>query len=350
MIITSVQAQYDNLGDAVIRSTLVRWLAGIAESAEDQVVAVTGDAPREYLEVMDLPERVQQVTSVRDALVLNRARRLDLVFAPGEQALDAGAREWPKTLANLALSSIVRLRGGTVSKVGRGYRGDGGVLSAIERAQTAVSNVTWVRDVGAVDRFPRTKLMPDIALASAQLGPAPGYPTRGGIAVSLRSDRSHNLGGLKAALGVAARRITVCAQVERDLGCTTELAAWLGADDLGWASTMARQLAAVNSLYTSSDLVVSDRLHVLLFALRAGAVPVGIETGAHSKLSRQLTALGLGHLVTSYDGVDGLLGRLRENLEAERANCVAAVSAAEARLERVQRDLATLILGSRRRA
>jgi hypothetical protein len=352
VIIASAQAQFDNLGDVIIRRNFIHWLAEM-----DEVLTLVGAAPPSYVEALMLPANAIPFTSLRDAariLGLGRLRGSSMAFAPGEHSLVTQPSLVAKAVANLLLTGAVRAGGGRVVKIGRGYRGEGQALRVLERLQVALSNGTWVRDTEAVGIFPRASLMPDIALASDLLDPRrrvdegetwPGE--RMSVSVSLRNDRSSRAEDFVDATALIVERTglapVVVSQVRRDEPTSSSLAESLGGRHVEWKGSYVEQLERVARAYATSQFVVSDRLHVLLFALLRGAVPVGLETGKDRKLSRQLGGLGLGGLVTESGNWKELVSRVSDDpaaaLETSRRSLRGATERLDAVKEEVRRAL-----------
>ncbi len=333
--IVSVQAQYDNLGDMVIRSEVVRWVANGGTP-----IAVAGKAPRSYVDGLNLPKNVIVVRSIVAALLRRRSSRLHLIFAPGEQSLEGGPKDWVKAMLNLALAGFVKAQRGVVVKVGKGYKGRGRVLTALERALVRLSDRTLVRDQGARELFPSAELMPDIALSSPLLEPSNEPAHRKHVAISLRDDRLHPDVAVAAVAKLVPDLTPVfVVQVQRDETIAQDMSSRMGAELVAWEGPMAAQLERVKSVYARAEYTVSDRLHSILFALRSGSIPIAVETGSHNKLRRQLAALGLERFVINgwdVDAIRSLLGEDRESLHAESA---AALIAAQARLDEVRMSI-----------
>ncbi|GAA1421043.1 polysaccharide pyruvyl transferase family protein [Agrococcus citreus] len=331
MIIISVQAQYDNLGDVIIRAEMLQWLAPIAH-----VAAIVGEAPDDYLEALQAPPNVTFVRSLGDALRLARelGERASLVFSPGEQHLDLGVREWPRAAANLALAHAIKLRGGRVLKIGRGYRGEQTVLKQLEAGLVRASHLTLVRDQAATHMFPRAQWIPDVALASDRFGRDNGDHPRGLVSVSLRVDRAHPRELVQRTVDAAGLDPRFVVQVRRDDAVADSL-------DLGssttWSGSLVTQLPLVADAYTRSRYVVSDRLHSLLFGLLCGAIPIGIETGNFGKLERQLYPLGLGGQVMRGWSDDRLPALIAGPYEPMQAISTGALEQARLRLLEARR-------------
>lgn len=334
-----MQAQYDNLGDMVIRSEIARWV-----SQGGTPLVVTGNAPAGYLEGLELPSGSITVRSIREALSTGRGEVVDLIFAPGEQALDHGPGEWVKATANLALASLIRARRGIVLKVGKGYKGRGRVLTALERALIRVSTRTFVRDRAAASLFPSARLMPDIALSSPLLDGDNSDEPRTKIAFSLRSDRRHPKTVLtevsRAAMPLSPM---IVVQVERDQEFAESLASGQAIDVVAWHGTMREQLLRVKAAYFESEFIVSDRLHSLLFGLRCGAIPIGVETGNNEKLRRQLGVIGLDHLVVDGWDVSAIAAIMSTDRARLRSEADAAVETAQRQLREVQSQVTDLL-------
>ncbi|WP_315095715.1 hypothetical protein [uncultured Cellulomonas sp.] len=345
MILVSAKAQEDNLGDVIIREAHVDWLSGVGAP----VVSSRG-VSESYMAVFDLPPgAATQNREIQLLWSLVRRRRSVLVFAPGEQLLADTPGGLAKVVVNLIASGLVRLRGGAVIKVGRGYRGAGRIAVALERLQLRLCTAAWSRDSAAPSMFPGMNLMPDIALASSHLaGPVyPGIERRGSFAFALRSDRAHYrqqfTAVLEACRSASSATPLGVVQVGRDETLVSGLADDLDTEPLNWRGDHLNQLRRVVDAYDRSSFVVSDRLHVLLFAARRGCVPIGYESGSSDKLRKQLRTIGLDHLVLDPEGAPERASEIIANIELHRSEVMAAVETARASLDRVRDEVSAIV-------
>lgn len=300
MILCSVKAQFDNLGDLVIRRNLVHWLEGL-----DDVRVVVGDAPESYVRALEIPESFRTYRGMSQALMgVPRLRSMNIAFAPGEQIIEDRPDVLKVAAANLALTALAKASRGSVVKVGRGFRGHGPSALALERLAASMSDRVLVRDLEGLRLVQGTRLMPDIALWGGISTVDPALPRsegRSGVGFSFRSDSRVHVSMLseyvKSVAILDQGPILSVTQVSRDGETNSACAELLRCERIDFHADHGEQLVRVERAYNSLRFVVSDRLHVLLFGLIAGVFPIGVETGANRKLARQLGAIGLGDLV-----------------------------------------------------
>lgn len=283
--VMSIMAQDDNLGDIEIRQRLFSCVA--ATGAE--MLVYRGTASDSYIDAFDDADRTQWFeSSVRlQTQVLSRllrGHRIHFLMAPGPSRFTSSPRAILKSLANLANMVLARLSGGTVHIVGRAYRGNG-LTRAIEVLALRLANTATVRDRLSSELVSgRASAMPDLAfMGCPQLGGA-----RDRIAISVREEPDLDESAFEAPVAAArdlGLKPVFVTQVKRDNPWMSRMARAHGAELLEWdGATHRAQRDAVEKLYRSSALVLSNRLHGLIMGAMAGAYPVPIVSGGNTKL------------------------------------------------------------------
>lgn len=284
--------QYDNIGDIVLRRPLLSALRPLGP-----LHVYLGDAPPGYAEALALDERDHVYRSysrwywalLRSAL-LGRAH---YVFKPGEiQLTVVGMKEHVGMLPGLA---AVRLSGGRVLRLGSGARGPGRVGAALMTPSIALSHLTIWRDAKTRTWLHGGDVMPDLAFVTEP----PGEPEpRALLTVSMRGDRPEpDADFFDTVLALATDRgltLVAVTQVGRDAERTALLAQRLASSADDWdGGDHRKQEAALHATYRRSEVVVSDRLHVLIAAAVDGAIPLALLTAASDKIDRHFIAAGL---------------------------------------------------------
>lgn len=299
-VFVSARAQQDNLGDVVLRRTLVAWL----EVPGVELHVLLGSS-RAYNDALSLPPTARGHLSNRrwmSTLLRSLVRsRVVLVYAPGPQDLDLRDGGWRHAGVNLVVSAMVRACGGAVAKVGRGYTGTSRLGTAVERTVLRSCSLATVRDRSSVGRVrPATVVLaPDLAL-SAVNRVAPGEERRHDrAALSFRADAGLSVADIRGCIdAVRSSGYTpvLVTQVQRDDVLHAQLAEELGCARVGWESDTdhTAQLARVLDAYAGAAVVVTNRLHSAIFAMNTGAVPVIYAADAHPKAARTLAAVGMG--------------------------------------------------------
>jgi hypothetical protein len=140
----------------------------------------------------------------------------------------------------------------------------------------------------------RTEVLPDISLGDP---PVLDDNTRDTVVLCPRVGRDwpdSELIRLADGIGSAGLRPLLVTQVRFDDEWHAALSSRLGIEHLEWgARSSADQLARVEAAHRRSVLTVSDRLHGLLFGVRAGSAPVPWIRGDDDKLAPSLDAAGL---------------------------------------------------------
>lgn len=284
-IFGSLSAQHDNLGDIAIRQLFFKAFA----DAGNRLVLLTHKMPPTYIDMFDLGENVQYVSSpIKFQLQLIRRAlmgRAHLVYAPGPHSLIDSPQALVKTAVMLANSILIRATGGVIQTAGRAVRGKGQLASAMERGLVALMANYVVRD-STSESVVGLKLVqaPDLALGRFSYGDT----IRPHVSCSFRSDTpvdSSTFGQLVKQFKGAGYELVLVSQVRRDDLQHEKLAREFGLKTLLWGTkSHAEQQIVVDKMYKSSYAVVSNRLHGLIFGIAAGAIPVEYRIGQSDKI------------------------------------------------------------------
>lgn len=291
-VFMSVSAQYDNLGDIVIRDAAVALLSGSGR----KFFIYSGVMPEDYLQAFTFPEGTKLTNSKKEfASGLLRSvfsRHADLVFAPGPLVLRNDAKTVLKSFARLGLTALVRMFGGKVYALGIGWAGRNRFAEPIERLRVRISNRYICRDTASVNLLGnKVELLPDLGFYRFQTQPD---RERRIVAISLRYDKSWPEAFMARLLDSCRSKglePVFLTQVARDHTQHERLANSFDARHIGWADGVAghrNQLTKVNEIYAQSSAVVSDRLHALVLGMNNGARPVALIQGKGQKLRSTL--------------------------------------------------------------
>ncbi|MDV7132532.1 polysaccharide pyruvyl transferase family protein [Williamsia muralis] len=310
----SISAAEGNLGDIAIRREVIDQLRKIGL----RPVIYSGSMGRDYVEAFEF-HSAEMITRSGPVFIRNllaeiaSARRPVVVMAPGPVQVGASLQSALKHMLLFVLLLSVRVTGGKVIIVGRSVDVKRSFALPIERLLAAASNLYVARDsrtrsiLGA-----QTLVFPDYALRQYGQSPdsvATSFGQRSLMVVSLRHDRilDNDIGVLTALKTRAAQcgyKLVFTAQVREDSAANRRLAELLSVDFVDWPEHRPHSdhEARVLELYSEATVVVSDRLHALLFAVRAGAVPVIQYRQGFTKLSDALAHLfDVQHIQTPKD-------------------------------------------------
>jgi hypothetical protein len=288
-----VVAQHQNLGDVVIRREMIKYLSGCG-----QVHVLGGDSPTDYISALALPadrrvyrSRMAWLGCLVWSALVGRAL---LAYSPGPQSLRDRPREIVGEISRLALTCSMRMLGVSVVRLGRSFEGNGRVMRRIVRLHSRALALSVSRDSRLELPGPRSISLPDLAVAagSRELEFGGTY-----LSVSLRYDRSVDLPAFAASIQRLAAELDlkplVVTQVTFDVARNAHLAALLESDHVGAEGNTSERLESVSRAYRESALVLSDRLHALIFGLTHGAIPWHLETGSGAKLRASLDEIGV---------------------------------------------------------
>ncbi|QDE35753.1 polysaccharide pyruvyl transferase family protein [Microbacterium foliorum] len=285
-----------NIGDALIRRETLAWAMGTS----DELVAYTGDAPDVWLTQLGLPGDALVLRTKKSVprwlrLLVLAPRRPVLVFEAGEIPLDRG--NGLRELVFLVETLIVRVKGGVVVRPPRGIRAPSQPALAIHRLAARLSQVTLWRDESTLATARCGRLAPDIGFSA---GARPGLPwgERSELLVSLRGARplpdAEWLSAVRETAERAGLAIRTVVQVREDESRARELAQLLGGEFEPWGDTdPLAQEERLRHRYDAAQIVISDRMHVLVLAALSGAVPLELVPRPTMKITKAFEAIGL---------------------------------------------------------
>jgi len=288
----SIAAQSDNLGDVDIRKRVAEWIT----SAGGPMTVFVGTMPSGYVECFRLPAHARLVSrpAVFQWLLMRSVvrRRAALIFAPGPLVLGKTVKSALKSLVNLANVRAVGLSGGPVLAVGRAFRGSGRLTRAIDCRSIPKFDLFVVRDTSSAQALGiPLRDGPDLAFE----GPVrePGGTRGRSVVISLRADREINaesLGRSVAHLKRLGWEPIFISQVRRDDSQHEQLAQRFDCRAILWRDrSHVDQFALIEKEYSSAHAVVTNRLHALIFGLRAGCLGVAVVDGGSNKLTATMS-------------------------------------------------------------
>ncbi|MGL4340277.1 MAG: polysaccharide pyruvyl transferase family protein [Rhodoglobus sp.] len=336
--------QYDNIGDIILRRQLIDWLRPLG-----QLHIYLGPSPDGYSEGLGVTDGDITYRSFSSWYRAGLARALrgntSYVFKPGEIQLTlVGMKEH---IAMIPLALLVRLRRGGVLRVGVGSRNFARIPRLLMQPSIALSQLTRWRDPRTA-AYLRGAGMPDLAFGEGSSSVDRPH-NRKVLVVEMRADRPYPSKNWITAVKTFAERnqlqIWAVAQVLRDREHSRRLAEDLGGVLLDWDGTShAAQEASLRELYTKANVVVSDRLHVLVTAFTEGAVPVAPLVDASDKIERHFRAAGIEGIAFPTESLDSQqITAAIAAVEQRRDELFAALASARNELEQVRREVTAVV-------
>nr|WP_241740253.1 MULTISPECIES: hypothetical protein [Microbacterium] len=221
--------------------------------------------------------------------------------------------------------------GGALIFAGIGIKSVGALKDVVfDSVMRRASVMSW-RDQGSRDAAGFGDFAPDWAYSLG--APVEAWTPAGErplLSVTLRFDRPWPgdawLSAVRAFAATTGTRVVTVAQVARDAPRAVRLAEALGGDYLMPPSMRHIDLDAhVRTVFGQSLAVISDRAHGLIIGATEGAYPIGSGSDPQ-KISRLLTAAGLGGLVGRYDE----FAEFADRFEAHVSSLSPAIRAARA--------------------
>lgn len=357
------RGQYENIGDIILRRPLLNW----ARDSGTLHVYV-GNSPDGYdagLGVRRGDVVYRSLSKWYGALVRSALKgTANSIYKPGEiQLTIVGMKEH---IVMLPAAALVRLRGGTVSRIGVGTRNFSAVPRAIMWPSNALSSYSRWRDDRTAAYLGFGGAMPDLGFAEgmtdAELEDAIEDDSRDVLVLSLRDDTEvaprpypsrEWLDGVSAFAREEGLDIWVVTQVSVDSERSRQLAQDLGAELLDWPALggHAEQEDRLRTLYRRTRVAASDRLHVIIAAFTEGAAPVGLQLDDSDKVARHFATIGIDDVTINTTGMPAsVLAAHLKRIAARRESMLEKLIAARARLAGVRSDLSRLLTRSKTKA
>lgn len=291
-IMVVLTGAYGNIGDGVIRRRIFGWVRDLGP-----IHAYVGNATDDWVEQLGLSsdDRVyksaEKFAWMRQSLSVKAPAAL--VLDPGEVPLDRKALI-PEIIFTL-LTFVVRLRGGVVVRPPRGVGETSRVTKTVHQAGVASSQVSLWRNQKSFNLIKRGELCPDTAFQEDYTSKS--EDARTDLVVSLRGARPYPsdkwFDAIRAIQATYGLRLVVASQVRDDEDRSQKLADALGAEHIAWGeATDLEHEEILRSRYHNAKIVVSDRLHVLILAALAGALPLEIVDNPKDKIAVHFAQIG----------------------------------------------------------
>ncbi|MET3932809.1 polysaccharide pyruvyl transferase family protein [Arthrobacter sp. OAP107] len=289
---------YGNIGDAVIRRRVLNWVRDLGE-----IHAYVGNAPGGWIEQMGFEpdDRVYSAASSFSwmKLVFAPRRPKALVFDPGEISLARNSIR--SELLTLALTFLVRMRGGVVVRPPRGISQSSGLGLFVHRLGARFAKINLWRTQRSFDIVGDGSVVPDTAFQEPFV---PGLPwdQRRTLVISMRGKRKFPSDAWFSSMDLLAQDhgycVVVLSQVREDEERSREIAERLKGRHLEWGSRSdLDHERLVRGVYSESAVVISDRLHVLVLAAVAGCIPIEVSDSPRTKVSEHFAQIGVHNMV-----------------------------------------------------
>lgn len=339
-LFASIDAQYENYGDLLIRRLL------LAEFSQHQKVVLDSGAPSWWAPAVLEGESARLQPSVQWLFHVLGARKGDvLALSPG--AFPLSRKQIPREAVQLLLALWLWVRGARVARFQRSIPSQSSRAARLLHSLACrASEICLWRDDASAKLVGVGTVAPDMALLWRP--DTPSCSDKRSLVISLRGDRREQLSagdlGSLADLALGLDLEIVCvSQVERDNAQADYLASVLPTKQtFTWhPEESIRREVQLLEIYGESSIVVSDRLHVLLIGAISGAVPVCVKPRDNPKITGAFAAAGI-HLLDHAE----LLAAVQSSadLAAYRARTAEQIDSASTQLklemERVKLDLA----------
>lgn len=298
---------YGNLGDAVIRRRALEWARPYGN-----IHAYVSNAPDGWIQEVGLSdEDVLYDASGKGKWILKAIFDKSVValfLDPGQVPL--GRKHIPSESALLLVSLFLRMRGALIVRPPRSVSVSSQLCLLIHRLGCRLSDVVLWRTEQSMSIVKVGELSPDIAFAEPRTSGVP-WEERKLLVVSMRGKRAfpsaswfESVAGIATAAGLDIRVVT---QVREDESRSREIAEKLGAQLHRWEDIDdVEHEVRIRQLYQSTAFAISDRLHVLILATMAGAVPLELSDHPVPKVMDTFSQVGLDEVVFDTSSGDPL--------------------------------------------
>lgn len=335
----SLQTQFENLGDCIINELVIRELARHA-----RMKIIQRRAPSWLLERLRALPEVEIYASKRQwfgDLFRRMALRSPVVFAfkPGHYLSSSKAKSLAYSAALVAFCGLCRMQGGKVIRSGVSLDRFGAIQSRLQAVLGRLHTSYGVRDQASLD-YARSlgavsaHYSPDMAFLLADSEATSGLigsklitaeVARPKLSLSFRRQgllkESSYVERLAEVIGGSSKDHSLTPVVVEQVTFDHELAQTLAAHLSSPVVRFEQSEESVRGIfanYAESRVVVSNRLHSLLFGWTAGAIPIPlVENSPHSKIVELFKHLNLTDLLHFSDDLKHLPAHISNVLSDE---------------------------------
>jgi hypothetical protein len=320
LILFSLATQFENLGDCVINEILIKKL-----SERSKVVVLTGGAPKWLLTRLAGIDSItlcsQWFAFAISPLQHRRSSgRRVLFFKPGHFAARSGPRALARLAALYVLCTFLRWRKWSLARIGVSVEECSWLESWIQARLGRLYSFYGVRDLQSCQQAAKWGIRsaayaPDLAFL-LESPSAYARHQRAHLALAFRERKwmTENLASrlARAISGMRAQGLQpiIVNQVSRDGPLAKAIQAELKCELVSFSQTP-ESVACVFTAYESSVMVISNRLHSLLFGWSRGAIPLALVCLQEDrKIIDLFKHLGLETLLWPADKQTGLAERI----------------------------------------
>lgn len=335
----SLQTQFENLGDCIINELVIRELA-----RHSRLKVIQRRAPTWLLDRLRALPEVEIYASKRQwfgDLIRRMAVRSPIVFAfkPGHYLSSSKAKSLAYSAALVAFCGLCRIQGGKVIRSGVSLDRFGALQSRLQSVLGRLHTSYGVRDQASLD-YARSlgavaaHYSPDMAFLLADAEATSGLIGSKLITADVERPKlslSFRKQGLMKEISHVEKLAEVIADSSSEHGLSPVVVEQV-TFDRELAQVLSTQLKCsvvrfeqteqsvrgIFANYASSRVVVSNRLHSLLFGWTAGAIPIPlVENSPHSKIVELFKHLNLAELLHFSDDLKQLPDHIRYVLKDE---------------------------------
>lgn len=328
-------------------------LDGLAPTSRRHVLV--GAASDAYIKALGLRDDDVTYSSRRawQSVAFRLALRGKAAYVSNAGEIQLNPRRLRINRVDRLLVALIRARGGVAISTGLGIRRPDGKRSPVLTSLTRACHISTWRDEPSRAFAEAGVVRPDWAFALGSTSSELMGGDRSSLVVSMRGDTASPSASWIECVAAVARELSldvrVVSQVERDVSRGRELADRLGAAVQPWRG--GDHLAAENELreiYRGARVVISDRLHVLIFAATEGAVPLYIPNVGSAKIPRTMATADLDGYRADADDVASALSAAVD-LAGRQEQVLQRVEAARAELSELSRSMNELLESAGRR-
>jgi polysaccharide pyruvyl transferase WcaK-like protein len=320
LILFSLATQFENLGDCVINEIVIKKL-----SERSKVVVLTGGAPKWLLTRLAGIDSITLCSqwfafAISPLQHPRSSGRRVLFFKPGHFAARSGPRALSRLAAVYVLCAFLRWRKWSIARIGVSVEAGSWLESQVQARLGRLFSFYGVRDLQSRQQAAQWGIRsaayaPDLAFLLQGPSSCTQHQRRH-LALSFRNRKwmKMNFGArlARAIGGVRSRGLEplLVDQVLHDGLLAQEMQAKLRCDLVSFRQTT-ESAASVFAAYESSVLVVSNRLHSLLFGWSRGTIPLALVCPQEDKKIIELfKSLGLEMLLWPAEKLDRLEERI----------------------------------------
>ncbi|MCK5028112.1 MAG: polysaccharide pyruvyl transferase family protein [Bacteroidales bacterium] len=344
-IFIPVVGQFTNVGDIIHRRVLLSWIQNKGE-----LHVFVGNAPDSFiksLQLYDSSHIYRNLIKWLWAIIKSFGQKSVFIFNPGE--INLRRQRLIGELALIPFILMIKISRGKLLRIGIAAKKTQTSLKWLWKIIFRFSNKIYWRTYTSKEYFKLGTVIPDLAFYDEDI--KENKKKNNHITISMRFDCPYPVKKWFEVIKNTAKRnkvdIIVVSQVRMDNDRSINVANDLNAKLILWQDekTHFEQEEIVRAIYKNSEIIISDRLHVLIAGATEGAIPCVLLTNDSRKVSEHFSVVNINNIskLVNKEKTEEELTDFLQKQFARKEEIQTKIKQAKIRLEEVRKEVLDLL-------